>query len=111
MSNGPTPPATATATVLPTAPPSAPAYPPSSPSSPPTAPTPNRRALLIKGGAGLVIVAAGGTLWRALDQGVFATGTGAAYAAWGDWAGTPEDGAMNLVRAAVLAANAHDSQP
>jgi hypothetical protein len=63
-------------------------------------------------GAGLVAVAAGGFgTWRAVDEGVFTTGTGPAYAAWNDWAGQPGGGAVNLVRAAILAANAHDSQP
>jgi hypothetical protein len=60
----------------------------------------------------LVAVTAGGFgLWRATNQGVFATGEGSAYAAWDDWAGKPGSGSLNLVRAAILAANAHDSQP
>jgi hypothetical protein len=63
-------------------------------------------------GVALVAVAASGVgLWRASDQGVFTTGAGPAYAAWDEWAGTPGGGTLNLVRAAILAANAHDSQP
>lgn len=41
---------------------------------------------------------------------MFATGTGPAYAAW-DALGTPGGGPLALVRAAVLAANAHNAQP
>jgi hypothetical protein len=63
-------------------------------------------------GAALVVVAASGFgTWRAIDQGVFSVGQGPAYAAWNDWSGRPGDGPLNLVRAAILAANAHDSQP
>lgn len=73
-----------------------------------------RRAFLQRAGfgAGAVLLAAGaGMTWRALDQGVFATGEGPAYAAWGDW-DAPDGGALlPLVRAAVLAANAHNTQP
>jgi len=69
--------------------------------------------LKTSGGAVAVLaVAAGGVgTWRAIDQGVFATGEGSAYAAWNEGAGTAAGGAVDLVRAAVLAANAHDSQP
>ncbi len=76
-----------------------------------TVPTLSRRSVLVGGSAGLVVLAAGGTLWRAVDQGVFTTGQGPAYDAWSVWAGKPGGGTLNLVRAAVLAANAHDSQP
>jgi hypothetical protein len=38
-------------------------------------------------------------------------GEGPAYAAWSKWAGTPGGGTLDLVRASILAANAHDSQP
>lgn len=62
-------------------------------------------------GAGtVVVVGAGGVTWRAVDQGVFAVGTGSAYAAWDDWNPTGHD-TLDLVRAAVLAANAHNTQP
>jgi len=77
----------------------------------PPGPKVSRRTVLVRGGAGLLVLGAGGTLWRALDQGVFATGEGPAYDAWNDGAGQPGGGTLNLVRAAILAANAHDSQP
>jgi hypothetical protein len=62
-------------------------------------------------GAGTVAVAGtAGLTWYTVDRGVFATGTGPAYTAWDNWnpaTGTPVD----LVHAAVLAANAHNTQP
>lgn len=48
----------------------------------------------------------GGLTWRAVSQGVFATGTGPAYAAWDQW-NPPGRAPLNLARAAVLAASAH----
>jgi hypothetical protein len=44
-----------------------------------------------------------------VDQGVLATGTGPAYDAW--HVSLTGDGPLSLVRAAILAANAHDTQP
>jgi hypothetical protein len=62
-------------------------------------------------GAGTLAVAgATGLTWKAVDGGVFATGTGAAYAAWDELSPSGGD-PMGLVRAAVLAANAHNAQP
>ena len=62
-------------------------------------------------GVGVVAVAgATGLTWRAVDGGVFATGTGPAYTAWDEADPTGAD-PLDLVRAAVLAANAHNTQP
>lgn len=74
----------------------------------------SRRGFLKRAGigAGAVIVVAGtGTTWRAVDQGVFATDEGGAYTSWGEWDAQAGGGLLPLVRAAVLAANAHDTQP
>jgi hypothetical protein len=61
-------------------------------------------------GAGAVAVVGGGGLaWRVVDQGVLATGAGPAYDAW--HVSLTGDGPLSLVRAAILAANAHDTQP
>ena len=71
-----------------------------------------RRVFLKRFGVGagaVVIVASGGITWRALDQGVFAPGTGPAYEPW--HLDLSSGGPMSLVGAAILAANAHDSQP
>ncbi len=69
-----------------------------------------RRKLIVGGGAGLLVLLSGGTIWRAVDQGVFSTGQGPAYEPWDDWRTTTK-GPLDLVRAAILAANPHDSQP
>jgi len=73
----------------------------------------DRRSFLRIAGLGvgtLVAVGAGDLTWRAVDGGVFATGTGPAYAAW-DESGPYGQDALGMVRAAVLAANAHNTQP
>jgi hypothetical protein len=69
----------------------------------------SRRDFLKLSGA-TVLVLAGGTLWRAVDQGVFAAGQGPAYEPWLDWQKTDND-PLAIVRAAVLAANPHNTQP
>ncbi|MEY9964154.1 nitroreductase [Streptacidiphilus sp. MAP12-16] len=70
-----------------------------------------RKALQILGlGSGLVAVSgASGLTWRAVEGGVFSTGTGSAYDAWGR--SKPGGHTLNLVNAAILAANAHNTQP
>jgi nitroreductase len=72
----------------------------------------SRRSFLKRLGIGagaVVVVGGGGLAWRVVDQGVIAPGTGPAYEAWR--AKLTGDGALSLVRAAILAANAHDTQP
>ena len=72
---------------------------------------PMSRKTFLKGtGAMLVLVGAGG-VWRASDQGVFSAGRGPAYEPWKDWRGSDVDGPLALVPAAILASNAHDTQP
>src|ERR1700694_3116342 len=68
-----------------------------------------RRLLQTAGGACVVLVA--GTLYRAYDQGVFNTGQGSAYGAWREWDTEAGGVPLALVRAAVLATNAHNTQP
>jgi hypothetical protein len=64
-------------------------------------------------GAGLVtVVVASGGVWLAYDQGVFSVGEGPAYEPWKDWRNSNDgDGALALVRAAILAASPHNTQP
>jgi nitroreductase len=63
-------------------------------------------------GAGIVTVAvAGGGVWRAWDQGVFSVGEGAAYEPWKDWRSAGNNDPFALVRAAILAASPHNTQP
>ena len=72
----------------------------------------SRRTFLRRAGIGagaIVAVAGVGGGWRAWDQGVFIPETGDAYGAWS--ASLLGSGQMPLVNAAILAANAHDTQP
>lgn len=68
-----------------------------------------RRSFLKGAGVVTVVVAAGG-VWRAYDQGVFSVGQGPAYEPWKNWRDT-NDGPLTLVRAAILAASPHNTQP
>ena len=72
----------------------------------------SRRTLLKRAGIGagaVAVVSAGGLAWRIVDQGVLAPGSGIAYEPW--QARLTGDGPLSLVRAATLAANAHNTQP
>jgi nitroreductase len=70
-----------------------------------------RRRSFFKG-VGIVTVAlVGGGVWRAWNQGVFSVGEGPAYEPWNDWRNTGNDVPLALVRAAILAASPHNTQP
>jgi hypothetical protein len=66
--------------------------------------------LLQAAGVAAVGLTAAGA-WRAWDQGVFSSGEGPAYAAWDTWRSDAPSPVHRLVRAAVLAANPHNTQP
>lgn len=70
----------------------------------------SRRGLL-KGLAGLSVLAAGGVVYRAWDNGVFDVGSGPAYQPWHDWRDDMGEGPLSLIRAGILASNAHNTQP
>lgn len=70
----------------------------------------HRRSFL-KGAGVVTVLVAGGGVWRAYDQGVFSVGEGPAYEPWKDWRNDSPDGALALVRAAILAASPHNTQP
>jgi nitroreductase len=73
---------------------------------------PSRRQFLKAAGLGGAVIGVAGlgiASWRATAQGVFAAGSGPAYAAWADW--DQGSGPLTLIRAAVLSANPHNSQP
>lgn len=80
--------------------------------TPTTKQRPTRRQFL-KGigiGAGVVGLSGAGVAgWRASSQGVFEAGQGPAYVAWDEW--NRGSGPLVLVRAAILAANPHNTQP
>jgi hypothetical protein len=69
----------------------------------------NRRNFLKLAGVTLV-VAAGGSVWRAMDQGIFSAGRGPAYEAWTNWRNA-ENPLERIVAAGILASNPHNSQP
>ena len=70
----------------------------------------SRRKFLRGAGATLVLVAGGG-VYRAVDQGVFSAAMGPAYEPWTTWRMDLTEGPLALVRAGILAANPHNSQP
>ncbi len=69
----------------------------------------SRRDFLKLGGATLVVVA-GGSVFRAVDQGMFSVGQVIAYEPWKNWrdAVAPTE---RIVAAGILASNPHNSQP
>ncbi|WP_051609279.1 Acg family FMN-binding oxidoreductase [Fodinicurvata fenggangensis] len=69
-----------------------------------------RRQVLGASLAGFGVAAGGGLAWRAWDNGVFSVGEGPAYAPWHSWTDA-EDGPLALVKAGILASNAHNTQP
>jgi len=70
-----------------------------------------QRRSFLKGAGVVTVVVVGGGVWRAYDQGVFSTGQGPAYEPWKDWRNDSGEGALALVRAAILAASPHNTQP
>jgi len=70
-----------------------------------------QRRPFLKGVGVVTVVVVGGGVWRAYDQGVFSSGQGPAYEPWKDWRDNSTDGALALVRAAILAASPHNTQP
>jgi nitroreductase len=69
-----------------------------------------KRRSFLKGAGVVAVVVAGGGVWRAYDRGVFSVGQGPAYEPWKNWRDT-KDGPLSLVRAAILAASPHNTQP
>lgn len=70
-----------------------------------------QRRSFLKGAGVVTVVVVGGGVWWAYDQGVFSVGEGPAYEPWRDWRKDSNDGAIALVRAAILAASPHNTQP
>ena len=69
------------------------------------------RRTFLKGGGVITVAVLGGGVWRAYDHGVFSTGHGPAYEPWKDWRTASGNGPLALVRAAILAASPHNTQP
>lgn len=70
-----------------------------------------RRRSFLKGAGVVTVAVVGGGVWRAYDQGVFSVGEGPAYEPWKDWRARANEGPLALVRAAILAASPHNTQP
>jgi nitroreductase len=69
-----------------------------------------QRRTFLKGVGAVTVLVVGGGVWRAYDRGVFSAGQGAAFEPWKDWQQT-ENSPLALVRAAILAASPHNTQP
>jgi hypothetical protein len=67
-----------------------------------------RRGFLV-GAASVAALAALG--YRSWDRGVWTAGRGDPYAAWAEWRAENVDGLKRPLRAAILAANPHNTQP
>ncbi len=69
----------------------------------------NRRRFL-RGLGTITILVLGGAVWYADEEGAFSQGKGPAFAPWTDW-DQPQAGMLALVRAGILAASPHNTQP
>lgn len=69
-----------------------------------------QRRTFLQGAVCVTVIVAGGAVWRAYDRGVFSVGEGPAFAPWKDWQ-QARGGPLGLVRAAILAASPHNTQP
>lgn len=69
------------------------------------------RRTYLKGAGALTVLIAGSGVWRAYDQGVLRSGQGPAYEPWESWDTDASHGPLAVVRAAILAANPHSTQP
>jgi nitroreductase len=69
-----------------------------------------QRRTFLKGAGAITVLVIGGGVWRAYDRGVFSAGQGPAFEPWKDWQES-ENSPLALVRAAILAASPHNTQP
>lgn len=69
----------------------------------------NRRGFL-RGAGSATILVLGGLVWYGDEEGAFSQGRGPAFAPWSDW-NRPQTGMLALIRAGILAASPHNTQP
>jgi hypothetical protein len=69
-----------------------------------------QRRNFLTASAAAVAAASAGT-WYSYDQGVLSVGEGPGYKPWHDWNDPAASGPLQLVRAAILAASPHNTQP
>jgi nitroreductase len=70
-----------------------------------------QRRTFLKGSGAVLVLVTGGGVWRAYDRGVFSAGHGPGYEPWKNWRDEGKEGPLTLVRAAILAASAVNTQP
>lgn len=70
-----------------------------------------KRRGFLKGAGVVTVLVMGGLVWRSSEQGVFSAGEGPAYEPWKNWRTDESEGSLGLVRAAILAASPHNTQP
>lgn len=68
----------------------------------------SRKSLIAAGASAVAVAALGYRLW---DRGALALGEGPPYDPWDEWRGREDDGRRRPLRAAVLAASPHNTQP
>jgi len=69
----------------------------------------NRRRFL-RGFGIVTVLVVGGVVWYADEEGAFSLESGPAFEPWQDW-NQPQTGMLALVRAGILAASPHNTQP
>jgi hypothetical protein len=69
------------------------------------------RGTFLKGAGAALVLVAGGGVWRANERGVFGSGDSRAFEPWREWRAEGTEGPLALVPAAILASNAHNTQP
>lgn len=69
------------------------------------------RAAFLRAGGALVVTLAAGQGWLARASSADEIGSSPAYEPWRDWDTDPQDSVLAIVRAAILAANATNTQP
>jgi hypothetical protein len=70
-----------------------------------------KRRTFLKGVGAVTILAAGGRVWRAFGQAEPEFGEGPAFELWRSWRRDSRHGPLALVHAAILGANAFNTQP
>lgn len=68
------------------------------------------RRRFLRGLGTVTILILGGGVWYADEGGAFSEGSGPAFTPWKDW-NQPQTGVLALVRAGILAASPHNTQP
>lgn len=70
-----------------------------------------RRREFFKQAGAVTVLVAGGRVWRALAQSSHEIGDGPAFEPWRSWRSDSQEGPLALVHAAILGANAFNTQP